>query len=215
MNDRDWWIDLQDFLLMQRNSPHSVTGRAPAELMINRLLRDKIPASIEMEQDRDEELADRDWAIKERGKQQNDKKRRARESDLDIGDRVLVKRMHKANKLIPNFNPNPCFIVNREGGEVVVEATSGNQYVRNVAHVKRFNDGIGTVTSDNEVTKEHPRQPEQEQDVDTPSNTLQFIPSASSTPATKPRSRGQGQESASKWHGDGRSTEAPTKPSED
>lgn len=42
----DWREDLQAYLLMYRSSPHSTTLRAPAELMFNRNIRDKLPTLV-------------------------------------------------------------------------------------------------------------------------------------------------------------------------
>ena len=44
--DSDRWKDLQHFLAMHRNTPHSSTGKTPSEIMINRVARGKIPAIV-------------------------------------------------------------------------------------------------------------------------------------------------------------------------
>ena len=40
---RDWRKALQDFLFQYRVTPHTVTGMSPAELLMGRKLRDKLP----------------------------------------------------------------------------------------------------------------------------------------------------------------------------
>lgn len=40
---RDWQKALQDFLFQYRVTPHTVTGMSPAELLMGRKLRDKLP----------------------------------------------------------------------------------------------------------------------------------------------------------------------------
>ena len=41
---RNWRFALDDWLLAYQNTPHSVTGQAPAVLMFGRNLNDKLPA---------------------------------------------------------------------------------------------------------------------------------------------------------------------------
>ena len=48
LNKTDWVRDLLDRLMMQRNTPHTVTGTVPSELMKTRAMRDKIPSAIEL-----------------------------------------------------------------------------------------------------------------------------------------------------------------------
>ena len=176
----DWWADVQSFLSMQRNTPHSTTGRAPAELMMKRLLRDKVPSAQELEGDRDEDLFDKDQTSKERGKQQADKRSRARESSVDIGDTVLVKRIRRDNKLIPNYNSTPCTVVGREGGEVEVALPNGSTIKRNVSHVKRF-DITGREQSTAEKQVETPESNDDE--VEGAETESRFTPVVCSTPA--------------------------------
>lgn len=71
----DWKKDIQAYLLMYHNTPHSTTGKAPAELFFGRLLRDKIPHHVQ-DPLYDAEVRDKDFLEKEKGKEYADKKRR-------------------------------------------------------------------------------------------------------------------------------------------
>lgn len=137
MEKGNWQEDLQKFLLMYRSTPHSVTLKAPAELMFNRNIRDKLP-TIEQRIDEDGELRDRDAEMKLKGKEYTDQKRRAKPNDIKEGDEVVVKRQVITNKLATTFEPTIHKVTKRIGSEVVVEHSgTGKQYRRNVAHVKK------------------------------------------------------------------------------
>lgn len=123
---------------MYRATPHSVTLRTPAELMFNRNIRDKLPA-IHQHRDPDDELRDRDAEMKSKGKEYADRKRHAKQSDVKEGDEVVAKRQVVTNKLATKFEPTVYTVVNRSGAEVTIEnASTGSQYKRNVAHVKKL-----------------------------------------------------------------------------
>lgn len=135
---RDWVNDLHDYLIMYRSTPHSTTMKTPSELMYGWNIRDKLP-SIQQPKEIDEELHDRDKEKKERGKLYADKKRRARTSDIMIGDNVLLKRQMSTNKLSTTFEPTTFRVIEKHGPEVLVENTeTKTQYRRNVAHVKKI-----------------------------------------------------------------------------
>ena len=52
----------------------------------------------------------------------------------------MLLRNPKANKLSPNYNPSPCEVINRKGGEVTVRSRAGVDVKRNVSFVKRFQE---------------------------------------------------------------------------
>lgn len=137
LENRDWIQDMEKYLLMYRSTPHSVTGKSPAEMMFNRNIRDKLPAmpAIAMP---DEEVMDRDREAKSKGMDYANEKRNAKPSDIKEGDGVIIKRPKKANKLSSTFEPTVYKVMKRNGSEITVmnEETS-TQYRRNVAHAKK------------------------------------------------------------------------------
>lgn len=183
-NETDWWAELQRLLIMHRNTPHSVTGKCPAELMMGRQARDKLPSAAELEYDPDVELIDNDQWAKLKGKQYGDRRRQARVSDLEIGDEVVAKRIRKENKLSSTFSPIPYKVTERRGGEVTIEADTGARFRRNVSHVKRINGSKEPNASDT---------PLDESDFPEPTSSRQFTPNLASTPMPK-RPSGQHQE---------------------
>mgnify|MGYP000391604480 CR=1 FL=1 len=68
-----------------------------------------------------------------------DAKRSAVASEVEIGDKVLL-RNSKTNKLSPNYDPKPCEVVDRKGGEVTVKSTAGTEIKRNVSFVKKYQE---------------------------------------------------------------------------
>lgn len=135
---RDWMKDLHEYLLMYRSTPHSTTMKTPSELMFGWNIRDKLP-SIYQPKEVDEELHDQDKEKKEKGKRYADTKRHAKPSDIQVGDKVLLKRQVVANKLSTTFEPTIFKVIERHGSEVLVESIeTGTRYKRNVAHTKKI-----------------------------------------------------------------------------
>lgn len=136
----DWREDLQAYLLMYRSSPHSTTLRAPAELMFNRNIRDKLPTLVwKPNESMDDETRDRDALMKQKGKDYADRKRHAKVNDVKEGDEVVAKRQIITNKLATKFEPAVYKVVKRNGSEVTIENSgTGTQYRRNVAHIKKI-----------------------------------------------------------------------------
>lgn len=131
---KDWKQDLLKYLLMYRSTPHSTTMKTPSELIFGRTIRDKLP-NINQPVINDEEMRDQDLQSKQKGKEYTDKKRHAKSSEIEVGDTVLLKKMVRANKLAPIFEPIPHEVIERKGGELVVKNTESNvRYRRNVSH---------------------------------------------------------------------------------
>lgn len=133
----DWRAELQKTLRVHRNTPHSTTGVAPAELLLNRKIRDKIPR-INYDSIIDKfELNDKDAAAKGKGKEYGDARVGARKSTLEVGDSVLLKNMTRSSKLQPRFEAKVWKIDEKEGPRLKVKDAQGRILERNVAHVKK------------------------------------------------------------------------------
>ena len=72
---------------MYRSSPHTTTGRSPAELLFGRPIRTKLPNIEEFAKD-DTVVRDRGHEKKEKGRIHADSKRGAKESEVKEGDKV-------------------------------------------------------------------------------------------------------------------------------
>lgn len=108
---------------MYRSTSHSVTGVTPAKLLFGRKLKTKLP-EIEQKRNLDEEVREKDTWEKLKDKDYYDRKNRVKESNLDVGDKVLV-RGEKKNKLSTEFNLEKCEIVERKGNTVTVKSKDG------------------------------------------------------------------------------------------
>ena len=101
---RNLRLEVDRFLMMYRSTPHTTTGVSPAELLYRRNYRTLLPQLGESTSE--SEVKDRDAERKEKGKIYADKKRNAVESNIQAGDKVLMKQ-DKKNKLSTFFNPEP------------------------------------------------------------------------------------------------------------
>ena len=131
---RNWKSEMDNFLVMYRSTPHSTTGVSPAELLFGRRIRTKLPHLQEFSID--DEVRDRDSERKKKGKVYADCRRNACESEIQEGDKVLL-RQEKENKLSTPFKQSPFTVVQKNGNSVLVEA-DGVQYRQNVTHVKKY-----------------------------------------------------------------------------
>ena len=153
---KNWESEMCNFLFHYRTTPHSVTGISPGELLMGRKLRDKLPkVTIASEKLSEGEhrnfILEHDAARKQKQKEYADKHRLAHTSDIHEGDTVLIKQLHKTNKLTPNFEPVPSQVIRKGGNAVLVQSPGGPLRMRNSAHVKKFiptavTTGVGDIT---------------------------------------------------------------------
>ena len=61
------------------------------------------------------------------------KRRNAKESEIGVGDHVLVKQP-RANKLTPNFNQTPYVVIYPKKTVVIAKSKDGHKIERNVSH---------------------------------------------------------------------------------
>nr|XP_026484830.1 uncharacterized protein K02A2.6-like [Vanessa tameamea] len=149
---KNWKEALTEYLTMYNGTPHSVTGKTPAELFFRRKFRDKIPMIDIAEQSfEDIDVRDKDKEQKEKGREYTDKRRRAREADLQVGDKVYVKNANKTNKLSLNFDTAMHTVKSRNGGDVEVQNDeTGQQLRRNVVHLKKVEGEWRTINNGTE-----------------------------------------------------------------
>lgn len=133
---KDWKQELNTFLLAYRSTPHHTTGVSPAELLFKRKIRTKLP-ELNTTNNLDEEIRDRDRLRKEKGKQYADATRHAKESEIKVGDEVLLKQK-QTNKLTTPFESEPYKVVEKVDSSVTIQSPTGVKYKRNVAHTKPY-----------------------------------------------------------------------------
>lgn len=134
----NWLDDLLLYLTMYNSTPHSTTGKTPSELFFCRQFRDKIPSLKDIDSPFVADFRDKDKIMKEKGKDYGDRKRKACDSGLGIGEKVYVKNMVKTNKLTTNFNPASHTVVDSKGPEYCLKNDeTGQEIKRNIIHLKR------------------------------------------------------------------------------
>ena len=138
--DRDWKLDLEDYLIMYRSTPQETTGKSPAELMFGRNIRDKLPClSKLLNKFDDEEVRDKDREMKDKGKTFADKKLKAQETDIQVGDQVILKNLRKLNKLEMNYESEYFEVMTLKGSDTIVKGKiSGKILRRKIAHLKKI-----------------------------------------------------------------------------
>ena len=139
---KNWREELNRFLLAYRSTPHSTTGKSPAELLFRRKLTSKMPELVNVEEEEvevsDQAVRDRDTQRKQFNKDYVDKKFHARDRNVREGDSVLLEKK-KENKLSPCYEKEPYQVISRYGDQVVLRSPQGVQYKRNLQHIKPFN----------------------------------------------------------------------------
>lgn len=131
----DWKKEMRKYVTIYRSIVHPSTGKSPAELLFNRNMRGKLPELIEV--NTDQEVCDRDTEQKAKSKLYADTRRGAQQSEVSVGDTVLL-RQDKTDKFSTTFNTTPPKIISRTGNKVVVESPTGARYSRNTTFVKRY-----------------------------------------------------------------------------
>ncbi|KAH8317324.1 hypothetical protein KR074_010603, partial [Drosophila pseudoananassae] len=110
---------------------------AHTQLMFNRVIRDKVPCIGDIdEQVSDSDERDRDCMLKQKGKEEADKKRGAREAVINVGDKVLLKNVVVC-KLTPSFKDTEFEVVEKDRNIVKIRA-GGKTLTRNVSHLKKI-----------------------------------------------------------------------------
>lgn len=140
--------ELRRYLVAYRSTPHSSTGVAPFTLLTGRKMRTKLPR-VHMEEDFTESASAReaDAVAKMKAKQYADNRRRASESDIQVGDLVYLKQ-NRDNKLTACFGPAKLTVTARSGAELTCRDEQGTVYRRNVSHAKRCPVGVGDAEGD-------------------------------------------------------------------
>lgn len=213
-----WRDDLNKFLVSYHQTPHTVTGVPPNELFFKRRVRDKLPTieTMTLPMTWNEDVRDQDVEAKLKGKKYADKKYRYKESNLEPGDLVVMKRQMKTKWQSKN-DPTIFKVLNKMGSAVSIVGPSGKSYIRAVNHLTKIpkmrndepNAEAGPVTGavvdvPNEEHMDTESDQGSDEDVEmsgaesesttgqqglSKDNTPQFIPNAASTPGLGRRTR--------------------------
>lgn len=137
---RDRRLDLNKFLLEYRSTPHTTTGRSPAEFLYGTKMSTTLPEVADLEESEElgyQQTRDRDAEKKQIGADYADKRHHAAEKCVQEGDLVLLEK-RKENKLSSHYEKEPYQVTARYGNQVQLKSPQSAEYRRNIQHVKRF-----------------------------------------------------------------------------
>ena len=132
-----WKQDMYSFLRNYRATPHATTKHTPAELFFGRKIQTKLPQSPIKTKDQKKihkQAKMEDKQQKNKIKTYADKRRRAQQSNLKVGDKVLV-RQEKRNKFTSPFDPKPFKIIKKKGSMITAQR-GDRQITRNSSYFK-------------------------------------------------------------------------------
>ena len=122
----NWMTQLQEFLRNYRMTPHPATGVSPAEALMGRVSRGRLP-----------DLKQSDDAYKQQLKEYADRRRRVKEHPFAVGDHVWLKKEGKLKKKTePFFEPEP-FVVVSVYGPTVTARNKVKEITRNASFFKK------------------------------------------------------------------------------
>ena len=146
VENKDWRSELVTWLTAYRSTPQATTGATPFSLMFGREMRSKLPElKRETVNPFKEEIRERDWSNKLKGKLYVDEKGGAVFRSINVGDEVLL-RAEKSNKLSTNFRLSPFKVVRKAGSEVTVKNDTGVEFKRNAAFLKKYHAQEGNTS---------------------------------------------------------------------
>ncbi|KAI0210788.1 hypothetical protein LSAT2_004428 [Lamellibrachia satsuma] len=131
-----WKQEMYRFLRSYRATPHSSTGVSPATALFNRNIKTTLPENKEASKS-DRTMRDADAIAKSRVKQYADKRAKAKSSNLQPGDIVMMKQK-RTNKYSTPHQPMAYEVVARKGP--MITARNERQVVtRNISRFKPVN----------------------------------------------------------------------------
>ena len=157
LTGKDWKKELPKFLFEYRTTPHSSTGVSPAQALMGRTLRTKLP-QVTFDHGR---LNEADWQIKLRERDAFKKMRMMKNansgrqpSNIAEGDQVLLQKK-RDNKLCPNYETEPYSVVRREGNALTLQDPHGQMKMRSTGHVRKFVQDNGHTAEDSISFDDH------------------------------------------------------------
>ncbi|XP_058447481.1 uncharacterized protein K02A2.6-like [Malaya genurostris] len=134
----DWRKAVQDYVYMYNTTPHSVTDKAPMELLTGRPVKDLLPSlRTDPHWLRDADVREKDAMRKMRAKLYTDDRRQAKSSDIKEGDMVML-RNYETGKLEPKFRLEKFKVVKKTGNDTIVANEEGVMYRRSVTHLRKY-----------------------------------------------------------------------------
>lgn len=134
--------------------PHTVTQLAPRDVLMGRIVKTRFPLSeSSMPYDFSDTARERDRKFKTKKKTDEDKKRRAKISDVKVGDIVYIRNHDRRSKTDPNFLSAKHEVTARSGGRLTLQSLKDNsRKLRKTIDVKKVpeneHDGLGAPSTE-------------------------------------------------------------------
>ncbi|XP_062565886.1 uncharacterized protein K02A2.6-like [Armigeres subalbatus] len=146
LDNANWKTALNNYVHMHNKvRPLTRLGVTPFELLVGWKHRGFFPSlwrsDSQLEVDR-EEVRENDAHSKLVSKKYADFRRGAKQSDLVVGDKVVLLQL-KRTKSDPTFGAEKFTVIARDGAKLIVKSDRGVVYSRNVADAKRAIDDEG------------------------------------------------------------------------
>nr|XP_050051912.1 uncharacterized protein K02A2.6-like [Dermacentor andersoni] len=124
----DWKVELDTFLMSYRSSRHLTTGRSPYELLFGRPMRNLLPCYVEAASETEDITKFKTTVLEKRAynKQHADARRHAQPHRFCVGQRVLCKQ-DRHDKFTSYYDPDPYTIVSIHGSQI--KASRGNRVI--------------------------------------------------------------------------------------
>ena len=115
-------------------------------MLFNRKLRTKLHYLADLEGWEDDtnieekllRARERDRVQKQKTKDYADAKRGGKEKDICPVDQVLVRNERWSSKIMPNYQEEPCEVLERKGSAVIVKGEGGAVKMWNTAHMEKL-----------------------------------------------------------------------------
>ena len=121
IENKNFRQELYKFLRQYRSTPHSTTGKPPAELLFNRKIQTRL--LIKQEPARDPQVRHQDEEAKAKQKQYKDNKSNVKPHNIQVGDQVLLRQ--RQSKTHSVYDPEPYRVTEVHGTQIT--ATQGTK----------------------------------------------------------------------------------------
>lgn len=150
VENKDYRDALWDYLQTYHNTIHSAIGTTPSVMMFGHPLRDNIPGINKHSTDiLLEDIVSNHNHKKKVAIERENQKRKAKPTNVEVGDTVVSKNFGVKPGYVPRFGPSKYRIIERNGSRCVLSSNdSSNKLIRDSSHLRKvpsdhFEDGEG------------------------------------------------------------------------
>ena len=126
--------EMNKFLRHYRATPHTITGKSPAEALYNRPYNTRLPTYRKLADTDDSNMRKTDTENKKKQKMYKDSKANVKPHNMKIGDRVLIRNQGHAR--LP-YDPDPYTVIRVRGHQITAER-KGQQRTRDAKKFKQM-----------------------------------------------------------------------------